>query len=470
MASTMSRGRIVGAHFAQRRRGLIAFVGKPLGMSPQAGRAALLTMTDQGFASMSNFAVGVVVARIAGVAGLGAFSLAYACWVLLINIHRAVITDPMAILGDARADEVAERIRRGVAAELVLGLAATCVIVTVGVVLLLAGWHTFAEGMLAFAPWVVFLNLQDYWRMVGFMKRLPGKSLMNDTVFNVFQAVAFVLVFVLKAHSVFAVVSAWGFAAAAGALYGFLQFSTRPSLKGGFGLLRERWQMSKWLVSSSLTSWGSTSLYLVVVGAVLGPVGLGGLRAAQNLAWGPLAVVMQAGTSLGLPEASRALDARGRAGLRKVSRLVSGATLFISTASAVVVFVAGGPLLRLLYGASFARHHTTASVAALGMMLGAIALGPQISLKVLKQVHWLFVVQVVGLATSTVSAGILAYEYGVTGAAAGIAGTGIVFLFVVLFFLRLADRSVGPVEVSANVGSQAAAPWAGELSHSRKGQ
>ena len=44
---------------------------------------AFVTTLDQGVASVSNFAVGVVVARVSGVAGLGAFSLAYAAWISL---------------------------------------------------------------------------------------------------------------------------------------------------------------------------------------------------------------------------------------------------------------------------------------------------------------------------------------------------------------------------------------------------
>src|SRR5277367_6300504 len=78
---------------------------------------ATTTMVDQCVASASNFSVGIVVARISGPTGLGAFALAYAGWILLTLIHRSLITDPMVIMGDLRGDERDKVIRRGFAAD-----------------------------------------------------------------------------------------------------------------------------------------------------------------------------------------------------------------------------------------------------------------------------------------------------------------------------------------------------------------
>ena len=157
-----------------------------------------------------DFAVGIVVARISGPAGLGAFAFAYTVWILLTTLHRSMITDPMAIMGDIRGDEKDKYVRRGFAADVTLGLMAACVIAAVGSALLVVGQHTFGIGMLSVAPWIIFLDLQDYWRWIGFMQGTPRKALVNDILFTAVQAVAFGVVFVAGIHSVFAVVSAWG--------------------------------------------------------------------------------------------------------------------------------------------------------------------------------------------------------------------------------------------------------------------
>src|SRR5208283_2782866 len=132
-------------------------------------------------------AVGIVVARISGPAGLGAFALAYAVWVLLTTIHRSLITAPMTIMGDLRGAEEEEFIRLGFAADVVLGVMATCIIAAVGAALLVVGQHAFGVGVLSLAPWVLVLDLQDYWRQVGFIQGTPRKSLMNDLLFNAVQ-------------------------------------------------------------------------------------------------------------------------------------------------------------------------------------------------------------------------------------------------------------------------------------------
>ena len=138
----------------------------------------------------------------------------------------------MAIMGDMRHEERDDFIRRGFAADVTLGVMAACVVAAIGAVFLAVGQHTFGIGLLSVAPWLVVLDLQDYWRWIGFMLGKPKKSLVNDLLFNAVQALAFGAIFVLGLHSVFAVVSAWGLGAAVAAVYGLRQFSVRPSVRG----------------------------------------------------------------------------------------------------------------------------------------------------------------------------------------------------------------------------------------------
>lgn len=399
-------------------------------------------MGDQGFASMSNFAVGVVVARIAGAAGLGAFSLAYACWILVINLHRSLVTDPMAISNDVRKEDAAETLQRGVAAEVALGLGATVIFALVGLALWLSGQHTFGVGLLAFAPWVAFLDLQDYWRWVGFMQGKPGKSLVNDAVFDAAQVAAFVAIYVTGVHSVFFVISAWGFGGVTAAFYGLRQFGVRLHMRGGISLLRSRWHMSKWLAGNSVTNWGASQVSLIVVGVVLGPAPLGGLKAASALVTGPSAVVIQGGGSFGLPEAAKALAERGWVGLRRVSRLISGAGILSSGVFGLMIIFAGRVLLRVLYGASFARFEPAAEFLAVGFFITTFGLGPILILKATKQTRWLLIAQGTMLVVAIPAVAAFAFVWGVTGAAAGIALASLAGLVALLVYARAARRLV----------------------------
>jgi O-antigen/teichoic acid export membrane protein len=399
-------------------------------------------MADQCVASVSNFAVGIVVARISGPAGLGAFALAYTCWILLTTIHRSLITDPMAILGDMRGEERDEFIRRGFAAEVTLGVAAAFIFAAVGTIFLVVGQHTFGIGMLAVAPWLVALDLQDYWRWIGFMQGTPRKSLMNDLLFNAVQALAFGAVFLAGEHSVFAVVSAWGLGAAIAALYGLRQFSVRPSLRGGVAFLRFRWPTSRWLASERAANWGGSQLSLLVAGALLGPAALGGLKAAQALVAGPAMVVINAGGSVGLPEASRQLAERGWTGMARVSRFVTGAGVLAATACGIAVLVAAPTLLKLLYGPQFVTYAPSARVFAVSLVIGAFGIGPVLTLTTTRRIRPLFMVQLGRLVFSVAAVCVLSTVYGVTGAAAATLLTTVLTLAAVLVLQSSARRSV----------------------------
>jgi len=399
-------------------------------------------MADQCVASASNFATGVIVARITGPAGLGAFALAYTIWILLTTIHRSLITDPMAIMGDMRGDEKEKFIRRGFAADVTLGLVATCIITAIGTALLVVGQHTFGMGMLAVAPWIIVLDLQDYWRWIGFMQGKPRKSLVNDLLFNAVQALAFGAVFLLGLHSVFAVISAWGLGAAIAALYGLRQFSVRPSIRGGAAFLRSRWPTSRWLASERAASWGGTQLYLIMVGVMLGPAALGGLKAAQGLVVGPTTVVINAGGSFGLPEATRQLAERGWTGMARVSRFVTGAGVTSAIACAVAVMVAAPTLIKALYGPEFVTYAPSARLFAIATVISSFGVGAILNLTATRRVRPLFVVQLGRLAFSVTAACVLSAAYGVTGAATANVLTCAVTLAAILGMQSSVRRSI----------------------------
>jgi len=375
---------------------------------------------DQCLSSVSNFAVGVVVARVAGVSGFGAFSLAYAMWLVLAACHRSLVTDPMAIENDLHADkvtEVAEHVRMGLAAELTLGIASALVSAAIGTVLVAVGEREFGTSFLVLAPWLPFLLAQDYWRWVGYMKGQPHKALANDVVFDVVQAVLFGIILVVGVRSSAVAICAWGLGAAAGAVYGLWQFSSRPSLAGGIERIKGRWKLSKWLLAGAVSSQVTSQSTVVLTSAFLGPSGIGGLKAALNLVAGPSLVLIQAGGSIGLPEASKGLKERGWSGLRRVQRIITVAGFVGVGLIAVVVFAFGAQLLSLVYGPAFGKFASTADVLAVAELVCTLSLGAMLSLKATRQTKLTFPATAVSLVISVVAIVILAPRYGVLGSA-----------------------------------------------------
>jgi O-antigen/teichoic acid export membrane protein len=416
----------------------------------RASQRVALTTLDQGFSSASNFAVGVAAARLSGAKGLGVFSFGYVCWLLLAAVHRALVTDPMAIENDAWQPDAPARLRKGLAAEVTLGLTAMALFAILGLILKLAGQGQFGTATFAFAPWLVPLVIQDYWRWIGFMQKRPGKALANDTVFNVAFGLVLVVLFLVKSHSVIAVTAAWGIGAVAGAVFGLWQYSVIPTFRGGLHMLHSRLHISKWLGGNSVTAWGSSQATILIAGFILGPVGLGHLRAAQTLVFGPTLVLIQAGGSVGLPEASAALANKGWPGLRRVARVVTAAGILSIGLVGVIVALFGSQLLNAIYGPGFSRFWLSSDLFVLSVLLSAMALGAILILKAGRHTRGLFVVSIIGLIASVALVSVLATVDGVTGAATASIPSAGVSLIGLLYYKRLARIDLTRVPAAAS--------------------
>jgi len=132
---------------------------------------------------------------------------------------------------------------------------------------------------------------------------------------------------------------------------------------------------------------------------------------------GPTTVVVNAGGSFGLPEASRQLAERGWTGMARVSRLVTGAGVLVATAVGIVVLVAAPTLIRLLYGPKFVVYAPSARVFAVSIVILAFGVGPILNMTATRRVRPLFMVQLGTLALSVAAVCVLATLFGVTGAA-----------------------------------------------------
>lgn len=384
-------------------------------MNRSIHRRVALTSVDQVFSSASNFAVGVAVARISGPSGFGAYALAYAIWLFLVGIHRALVTEPMIILGARREGEAGSPVGGGLTSTVCIGLLATVVTAITGLIIYSAGERTLGNGVLGVAPWLTFLLIQDYWRWVGFMEGSPGKTLVNDVVFAGFQGLLYAALFLSGFDTPVAALAAWGAGAAVGALLGLKQFSIGRPLPGVRSHFGTTWMTSRWLLGDNLTHWISNQAYVVTIGAVLGAVGLGAFRAAQSLN-GPLMILLQIGGSIGLPEASKGFKQDGLPGLRRVCHWVTTAGVVSASAFGLVIFIAAGPLMARIFGQEYGRYGALAILVAVSNIIGSFGLGTLLSLKVRGLTQSLFGVRLVCGAFSIATVILIAPHLGVAAA------------------------------------------------------
>jgi O-antigen/teichoic acid export membrane protein len=278
----------------------------PAGHAPRTAKRAMFGrlswgLADQAASSISNFAVGIYVARSLGLAAFGVFSLAWVTYGVVLSVSRGLATDPLVV----RFSGVSDASWRGAVTRssgTALGVGAA-----IGAACLVAGLALGDRVGPAFAALGVMLPgllLQDAWRYSFFAAGTGRKAFVNDLVWGV--ALVPALVVAARVGSVAAFVLAWGASAAVAAVYGCLQSGIRPHMTGAREWLREHRDLSyRYLVENVGVS-GASQLRAYGLGAIVGVGAVGVVRGAELLL-GPFLAVLMGLSLVTVAEAARVL-------------------------------------------------------------------------------------------------------------------------------------------------------------------
>ncbi|MFR9795137.1 hypothetical protein ACL02U_04400 [Streptomyces sp. MS06] len=258
-------------------------------------------LADQAASSMTNFAVGIYVARSLGLAAFGAFSLAWVTYGVVLSVSRGLATDPLVVRFSGVPDtswRVA--VARSSGTALAVGTA-------VGAVCLAAGAGLGGGVGPAFASLGVMLPgllLQDAWRYSFFAAGIGRKAFVNDLVWG--AALVPAMVVAARVGSVAAFVLAWGASAAVAAAYGCLQSGIVPRVTGARAWVREHRDLGyRYLVENTCVS-GAGQLRAYGLGAIAGVGAVGAVRGAELLL-GPFLAVLMGLSLVTVAEAARVL-------------------------------------------------------------------------------------------------------------------------------------------------------------------
>ncbi|MGW7269306.1 hypothetical protein ACWGH5_02210 [Streptomyces sp. NPDC054864] len=304
---------------------------------PTARRAILGRLSwglaDQAASSLSNFAVGIYVARSLGLTAFGVFSLAWVTYGVVLSVSRGLATDPLVV----RFSGVSDTSWRGAVARssgTALGVGAV-----IGAVCLVIGLALGGRVGPAFAGLGLMLPgllLQDAWRYSFFAAGNGRKAFVNDVVWGV--ALVPAMVVAARVGTVTAFVLAWGASAAVAAVYGCFQSGIRPRLTGGRAWLHEHRDLSyRYLVENVGVS-GASQLRAYGLGAIVGVGAVGVIRGAELLL-GPFLAVLMGLTLVTVAEAARML--------RQAPHRLGRFCLFLGGGQAVGALLWGSVLLLL---------------------------------------------------------------------------------------------------------------------------
>ncbi|MCZ4514520.1 hypothetical protein O3Q52_41600, partial [Streptomyces sp. ActVer] len=328
-------------------------------------------LADQAASSMTNFAVGIYVARSLGLAAFGVFSLAWLTYGVVLNVSRGLATDPLVVRfsGVPTASWRAAAARSsGAALGIGTALGAMCLLVGLG----LGG--RVGPAFVSLGVVLPALLLQDAWRFAFFAAGSGQKAFANDLVWGV----ALVPAMVVAAHvgSVAAFLLAWGASATVAAVYGCLQSGIRPRMTGARGWLREQRDLGYRYLVENVSLSGASQLRAYGLGAIVGVGAVGAVRGAELLL-GPFLALLMGLSLVTVAEAARVLRQAPRqlnrfclhlGGGQAAAALLWGAALLLMP-DRVGEFVLGG----VWSSASELIVPATLGVAGAGLGTGAAA-------------------------------------------------------------------------------------------------
>jgi len=265
------------------------------------GRRVGWGLADQAVSSITNFAVGIVVARSLGPVEFGIFGLAWVTYAVLLNISRGLATDPLAVRFSGAPTASWRRA--------VSGSSGTAILIGVvsGACSAVAGWAIGGEVGAAFVGLGIVLPvvlLQDAWRFAFIAGGGSRKAFLNDVVWAI--ALVPALLIAAPSHTVVAYLLAWGGSAAVAAIFGCVQARMLPRLRGtGAWLHQQRDLGPRYLVENVGVS-GSAQIRIYGVGAIAGLADVGAIRGADLLI-GPFTTLLMGLVIVSIPEAARVL-------------------------------------------------------------------------------------------------------------------------------------------------------------------
>ena len=193
-------------------------------------------MVDQVLSSGTNFVPALLLARVLGPAGYGAFALAFLAWFGALAVIRSALMQPYTLAAAHLKRSAWRNVTRHASGAVVLagviwgGVFAVAAAV-VGVS------SDLGQALLVIAVLAPGLALQEFWRVASFAAQRARTAAANDGIWAIGQIVAFGVLLSSGTVTAAASLAAWGVGAWLAAGFGILQLSVTPR----FDLAAIRW-------------------------------------------------------------------------------------------------------------------------------------------------------------------------------------------------------------------------------------
>lgn len=390
-----------------------------------------MALGDQLVVSGSNFISMLLAGRFMQPADFGSFILAYTLCLFFANVHRALITQPLNVLG---AGEASERLGSRMSGLLLLHGA---LLPAGGLLIAIGGVFFFSDSDLCLAAiaYIFAYSLQDLFRRWCYTRGEPDRALFNDVISYVGQVL---LLIMLGWQGSLTGVSAFYAMASTSALavvFGLPKVSWgRPQWPELVRVGREHARFGGWLLATVLATWSASQLYPFLV-AELGAASVAVFAACRNIANG-VGVLVQTVNNY-LPSRMRlVLKEKGAGAFATLYRRVLFSVALAALIGCSAMAFWAEAILGIVYGETYRSAAVILQILSLGTFFTALGAVLGSKALALQDSRSSFISNIVA-ALFTFTVGFFAVSrWGVAGAA--VAASGSVLIAVMVQALLLA--------------------------------
>lgn len=309
-----------------------------------------VALADQALISGSNFLANIVLVRGLGLTDFGKYFLAYAVILYANAVQMSFVTTPMLTIAPLLEKEERRHFLEGM---LAIQALASLLLFIVGmgtgyIVHHFTSYYSY-ESIAAIACSIGAFQLQDWVRRYYFLVDKRHLAIVSDTISYFAQLVVLALLWRMDQLTVSRVF--WTMTATSVAAFSLGPVTDHivPSFRRLGSTWAECKSLSRDLLISNQVRWFGDQGILMIATGIVGPNGIGGLRATQSLA-GPVSLVLTSLDNVLPIKIAEILKSDGATGAYSFTRKwILLASLVLGTLL-VPVALFGRPLLRLVYG------------------------------------------------------------------------------------------------------------------------
>jgi O-antigen/teichoic acid export membrane protein len=374
-------------------------------------------IADQGLSSLTNFGVGVLVARSVSPEDFGAFSLAFAAYIIALVIGRGLVGEPLVV----RSSRVPlAQWREAAAASTGFVIALSALISAVVLVGALVARGRVGEAFVALALVLPGLLLQDAWRFAFVANGQPRLAFLSDLIWLAVLVPGLLALDAWGVTSLAGPVLIWGGSALLAAFMATSLARTWPAIGKARSWWRRNLDLGPRFTIEGVISVAAAQATLYVLGGVAGLSAAGAFRGAQLLL-GPIQMLIMGISMVGVPEGVRILHSRGPRGLPRPATLVSLALAAGAVLWGLLLTLLPQDVGRQILGESWDGAQMLVLPMAIGFAGVMIGLGPGVGIRALADARRSLAARSIHAAAELTGGVVGAIAGGPLGAAIGVA-------------------------------------------------